>query len=70
MPKKPAAPKEGEKDSAAAAAPKAAAPPVVPPEPKPQTKSKKVGKLPKKDKHRLPRRQKKAQQKALAAKKA
>jgi hypothetical protein len=70
MPKKPAAPKEGEKDSAAAAAPKAAAPPVVPPEPKPQTKSKKVGKLPKKDKHRLPRRQKKAQQKALAAEKA
>jgi hypothetical protein len=68
MPKKPATPKkEGEKDSpAAVAAPKAAAPP----EPKPQTKSKKVGKLPKKDKHRLPRRQKKAQQKALAAKKA
>jgi hypothetical protein len=71
MPKKPATPKEGEKDSAAAVpAVKAAAPVVAAPEPKPQTKSKKVPKLAKKDKHRLPRRQKKAQQKALAAKKA
>jgi hypothetical protein len=67
MPKKTAAPKEGEN---AAEAPKAAAPPVAPPEPKPHTLSKKVGKLPKKNKPRLPRREKKAQQKALAAKKA
>ena len=67
MPKKPATPKEGE---GAAEAPKAAAPPVAPPEPKPHTLSTKVGKLQKKNKQRLPRRQKKAQQKALAAKKA
>lgn len=68
MPKKPAKTKEGERESPASAAPvKTATPAVAPPEPKPQTKSKKVGKLPKKDKHRLPRRQKKAEQKALAA---
>jgi hypothetical protein len=69
MPKKSATPKEGEKDTAAEA-PKAAAPPIEPPAPKPHTISKKVGKLQKKNKQRLPRRQKKAQQKALAAKKA
>jgi hypothetical protein len=67
MPKKSATPKEGE---SAVEAPKAAAPPVAPPEPKPHTISKKVGKLQKKNKQRLPRRQKKAAQKTLAAKKA
>jgi hypothetical protein len=68
MPKKPAKTKEGEQESpASAAAVKTATPAVAPPEAKPQTKSKKVGKLPKKDKHRLPRRKKKLQQKLLAA---
>jgi len=45
----------------------AAAVPVVeapPPAPKPATKSIKIGKLPPKNKSRLPRRQKKARQKA------
>ena len=45
------------------AAPAEAAEPVA----KPQTKSTKVPKLQKKDKSRLPRRQKKAQQKATAS---
>jgi hypothetical protein len=39
----------------------------VPAEERPATKSKKVGKLLKKDGHRLPRRQKKAQQKKAAS---
>jgi hypothetical protein len=40
----------------------------APPEGRPATKSTKVGKLPKKEKHRLPRRQKKAQQKVARKK--
>jgi len=51
------------------AAKKKAAPPevVAAAEPKPQTKSTKIPKLAKKDKSRLPRRQKKALRKAEAA---
>ena len=62
---------EKKKKSKDAAVESAAKPPVVaaeaaapPPAPKPATKSMKVGKLQPKNKSRLPRRQKKARQKA------
>lgn len=63
---KKAAPKEAAPKEAA---PKEVAAPVVsdktaPAEAKPSTKSVKIGKLPPKNKSRLPRRQKKARQKA------
>jgi len=71
MPKKPVAPPETEDSiivSAAkaigSAAGKIASLAGAPPAPQPVAKSRKVGKLPKKQGQRLPRRQKKAQQKA------
>jgi hypothetical protein len=74
MPKKPTTHKETEskvvvsaEKAAGAAAGKVAAPPSAPAEARPATKSLKVGKLPKKQRHRLPRRQKKAQQKKAAS---
>jgi hypothetical protein len=65
-------PKERKKkpiEPESSAAPDKKAPPAVVAEPvaKPQTVSTKVPKLQKKDKSRLPRRQKKAQQKAAAS---
>jgi hypothetical protein len=68
MPKKPQAPAEENILVSAAKvigskAGKIASLAGVPPETKPATKSAKVGKLLKKNKQRLPRRQKKAQQK-------
>ena len=60
--KKPIAP-----DADAAADKKAPPPVAAEPVAKPQTKSTKVPKLQKKDKSRLPRRQKKAQQKVAAS---
>jgi hypothetical protein len=75
MPKKPTAPKETEDNilvSAAkvigSAAGKIASLAGAPAEAKPATKSAKVGKLPKKQGHRLPRREKKAKKKTPAAK--
>jgi hypothetical protein len=76
MPKKPATRQETEENilvSAAkvvgTAAGKIAALASAPFEARPAVKSAKVGKLPKKQKGRLPRRQKKAQQKTPAAQK-
>jgi hypothetical protein len=71
MPKKPATPPEDNVLVSAAKvigskAGKIASLAGVPPETKPATKSTKVGKLLKKDKQRLPRRQKKALQKSGA----
>ena len=74
MPKKPTTPPPTEDNilvSAAkaigSAAGKLASLAGAPPEAKPAAKSRKVGKLPKKQGHRLPRRQKKAQQKASSS---
>jgi hypothetical protein len=72
MPKKPTTPQETESKvvtapKAAGAVAKVAAPPSAPAEARPATKSLKVGKLLKKQRHRLPRRQKKAQQKKAAS---
>ncbi len=73
MPKKPVAPPEAESSVLVTAAKaigsvagKVASLVGVADEAKPNTKSTKVPKLVKKDKHRLPRRQKKAQQKKSA----
>ena len=74
MPKKPPAPEKTEDNilvSAAkaigSAAGKIASLAGAPPEAHTAAKSKKVGKLPKKQAHRLPRRQKKAQKKKPAS---
>jgi hypothetical protein len=74
MPKKPTIPEETKDNllvSAAkaigSAAGKIASLASVPPAAHPAAKSTKVGKLPKKQGHRLPRRQKKAQQKTPAS---
>jgi hypothetical protein len=56
MPKKPATPPDTKENTAAGVTPKAP----------PHAKTTKKGKLPKKHKRRLPRRQKKAQQRAQA----
>jgi|HubBroStandDraft_1064217.scaffolds.fasta_scaffold221208_2 hypothetical protein len=76
MPKKPTTPPETDDNilvSAAkaigSAAGKIASLAGAPPEVRPATKSTKVGKLPKKEGHRLPRRQKKAQQKRPVSRK-
>jgi hypothetical protein len=73
MPKKPSTPKEagdnvlvGAAKAIGSAAGKIASLAGVPPEAKSTPKKARVGKLPKKEGHRLPRRQKKAQQKLQA----
>jgi hypothetical protein len=68
MPKKPTnAPDTKDKSIADAAAGKTPSRAGTTPETPPHAKTMKKGKLPKKDKHRLPRRQKKAQQKGQAS---
>jgi hypothetical protein len=66
MPKKPTTPPDTKDNSPAG---KIASPASVTPEPPLRAKTTKKGKLPKKDKRRLPRRQKKAQQRAQASQK-